>query len=134
MDQDIKELYFGQRLWINRIRFYKDQLAILQKNLDKLVKYFPHPEVMSEVEQYQNKIIVYSDVADRLIKDYKILRNKTSELNGHSVAEDHLSIRNVHYDLKIKADGFIKFFEDLKNDFLVFYTSHNLSENHTNKK
>ncbi|NLJ06560.1 MAG: hypothetical protein GX437_02700, partial [Sphingobacteriales bacterium] len=55
MEQDIKELYFDQRLWINRIRFYKEQLVILQNNLDKMVKYYSHPELMAEVEQYQNK-------------------------------------------------------------------------------
>jgi len=130
MDTDIKELYFGQRLWINKMRFYKDQLAILQNNLDKLVKFFPHPEVMSDVEQYQNKIIVYNDVADRLIKDYKMLRNKTNELNGSAILEDQQQLLSVQIEMENKASNFVRYFDELKNDFLIFYTSHNLSENH----
>lgn len=131
MDQDIKELYFGQRLWINRIRFYKEQLAILQNHLDKMVKYYSHPELMAEVEQYQNKIIVYNDLADHLIKDYKELRNQILELSEKDKSfPDQSDLLTLTEKINLKAQNFITFFEILKDNLLEFYTSYHLSENH----
>ncbi|HPD64723.1 MAG TPA: hypothetical protein P5050_08795 [Bacteroidia bacterium] len=131
MEQDIKELYFDQRLWINRIRFYKEQLVILQNNLDKMVKYYSHPELMAEVEQYQNKIIVYQDLADRLIKEYKELRNQVQEFDGNEISSfNRQHIDAINKEINTKAKNFISFFEMMKDDFLEFYTSHHLSENH----
>ena len=128
---DINELHFDQRLWINKIRLHKDELSILQENLDKMVKYYSNEEFMSEVEQYQNKIIVYREVADRLVKDYKILRNKVIDLNGSANdMEERIKIDNANADLKNRAAVFLNFLGDLKDNFLNFYTTFHISDNH----
>ena len=128
---DINELHFDQRLWINKIRLHKDELSILQENLDKMVKYYSNEEFMSEVEQYQNKIIVYREVADRLVKDYKVLRNKLIDLNGSaSDTEERLKIDNANADLQNRAAVFLNFLGDLKENFLNFYTTFHISDNH----
>lgn len=128
---DVNELQFDQRLWINRIRLHKDELSILQKNLDKMVKYYSSEEFMSEIEQYQNKIIVYREVADRLIKDYKILRNKIIELNGSAKgSEEGVKLDTVNHDLSNRASEFLNILDDLKDNFLSFYTTFHVSDNH----
>jgi hypothetical protein len=128
---DVNELHFDQRLWINKIRLHKDELDILQENLDKMVKYSSNEEFMSEIEQYQNKIIVYREVADRLIKDYKILRNRIIELNGSAKgSEEGQKIDNANIVLSNRASEFLNFLGDLKDNFLTFYTTFHVSENH----
>jgi hypothetical protein len=117
--------HFELRLWINRIKFYKEQIDILQNNLDQMVKYYFNVEVMAEVEQYQNKFIVYHEVADRLIKDLKGLRNNLIEDKDYE---------SKFHTLQAKAEGFIKFVDDLKCNFLYFYTSHYISDNHALRK
>ncbi|MBT3302846.1 MAG: hypothetical protein HN921_04035 [Bacteroidetes bacterium] len=128
---DVNELHFDQRLWINKIRLHKDELVILQENLDKMVKYYSNEEFMSEIEQYQNKIIVYREVADRLIKDYKILRNKIVELNGSAQgSEEGIKLDNANKELSNRAAEFLDFLGDLKDNFLNFYTTFHVSDNH----
>lgn len=129
-DVNLEDLHFEQRLWINKIKFYKEQIDILQKDLDKMVKYYYDPEAMAEVEQYQNKFIVYHEVADNLIKDYKNIRNRINEF----VDDQDGDFKQEIVDLKNKACEktmeFLSFIEELKDNFMLFYTSYYVSENH----
>ncbi len=128
---DANERVYDQRLWINKIRFLKEELDIVQKNLDKMVRYYGNEEFMSEVEQYQNKIIVYQEVADRIIKDYKMLRNKLVEMNGSNDAPEEVGrLHEIKTEMDIKAERFVGFLHELKENFLAFYTSYHLSDNH----
>jgi uncharacterized coiled-coil DUF342 family protein len=129
--QKLADLHFDQRLWINRIKFYKAELDILQTYLDQIVKYYSNDELMSEVEQYQNKIIVYREVADRLIKDYKGLRNRISDLSdSKSLDSENEEIVHDQEEILNKAKGFVEFVTELRDNFLVFYTSYHMSDNH----
>ncbi len=125
-----KDLHFNQRLWINKIKFYKNQINILQSDLDKIVEHYFDKELMGEVEQYQNKFIVYTDLANRLIKEYKLLRNKIAKINGNGSIEIQEEISDKRISLKKKTAGFVDYVEDLKENFFIFYTSYYLSENH----
>jgi len=132
---DATERVFDQRLWINKIKFHKDELSIIQKNLDKMVKYYGNDEFMSEVEQYQNKIIVYHEVADRIIKDYKVLRNKIIEINGSKqLPEEVEKLARIKAEMDDKAVRFVGFLQELKEAFLAFYTSYHVSDNHVFRK
>jgi hypothetical protein len=124
----IQDLYFEIRLQINIIKFHKQQLDILQNNLDHMVKYYEGSEIMSEVEQYQNKFIVYREVADRLIKSQKYLRNNLPDPTENNEVDD--MYLNEFTKLKTKVDDFIAFIEELKDAFIFFYTSYHVSENH----
>ena len=128
---DANERVYDQRLWINKNRFLKEELDIVQKNLDKMVRYYGNEEFMSEVEQYQNKIIVYHEVADRIIKDYKMLRNKFGEINSSNDALEEVGrLHEIKAEMDIKAERFMGFLQELKENFLAFYTSYHLSDNH----
>lgn len=126
---NLTDLHFEQRLWINKIKFYKEQINILQSNLDRMVKFYYDAEAMAEVEQYQNKFIVYGDVADNLIKSYKAIRNKIAEnedQNETLLAE----INEMKSGVCKKTKEFLSFIDELIDNFLIFYTSYYVSENH----
>jgi len=130
----LDELHFEQRLCINRIKFYKQQINILKENLDQLVKYYYDKEFMWEVEQYQNKFIVYQEVAERLIKEYKALRNKIIQANGNATDAFREEIESEQILVKKRAKSFVKILEELKENFFLFFTSYHISENHVFNK
>jgi hypothetical protein len=126
-------LHFDLRLWINKLKHTRAELNILQCNLDKLVKHYFNPESMMEVEQYQNKIIVYSELADRLIKEAKCLRNKVADFGKTEISViDEDEIPEIQQALIEKITSYFNYVEDVKNNFLHFYTTCYISENHVN--
>ena len=126
-------LHFDLRLWINKLKYTRAELNILQCNLDKLVKHYFNPESMMEVEQYQNKIIVYSELADRLIKEAKYLRNKVAEISRIDIPViNEEDIPEIQQILIEKITSYFYYVEDVKNNFLHFYTTCYISENHVN--
>jgi hypothetical protein len=130
---NLDDLHFDLRLWINKLKHTRAELNILQCDLDKLVKHYFNPESMMEVEQYQNKIIVYRELADRLIKEAKNLRNKVAEIGKtETTAFDEDDISSIQISLIEKISSYFHYVEDVKNNFLHFYTTCYISENHVN--
>jgi len=125
-------LHFDLRLWINKLKHTRAELNILQCNLDKLVKHYFNPESMMEVEQYQNKIIVYRELADRLIKEAKNLRNKLAVVCKIELPVIDDEIPETQQILIEKITSYFYYVEDVKNNFLHFYTTCYISENHVN--
>ena len=125
-------LHFDLRLWINKLKHTRAELNILQCNLDKLVKHYFNPESMMEVEQYQNKIIVYSELADRLIKEAKNLRNKLAVVSKSEISVLDDEIPETQQILIEKITSYFYYVESVKNNFLHFYTTCYISENHVN--
>jgi hypothetical protein len=126
------DLHFDLRLWINKLKHTRAELNILQCNLDKLVKHYFNPESMMEVEQYQNKIIVYSELADRLIKEAKNLRNKLAFVCKTDIPVINDDIPETQQILIEKITSYLYYVENVKNNFLHFYTTCYISENHVN--
>jgi hypothetical protein len=130
--QNLDGLHFDLRLWINKLKYTRAELNILQCNLDKLVKHYFNPESMMEVEQYQNKIIVYSELADRLIKEAKFLRNKLAVVSKADLPVIDDDIPENQQILIEKITSYFHYVESVKNNFLHFYTTCYISENHVN--
>lgn len=130
---DLDGLHFDLRLWINKLKYTRAELNILQCNLDKLVKHYFNPESMMEVEQYQNKIIVYSELSDRLIKEAKNLRNKVADVSKSDISDDRDDdIPAIQQVLIEKITNYFHYVDSVKNNFLHFYTTCYISENHVN--
>ena len=130
--QNGEALRFELRLWINKIKFNKAQLETLQRYLEKIVKHFGDVELMAEVERYQNKFIVYRDVADKLVKEFKYLRNRISEMTEEEKHDVQLKQRILDdkNNQILRSQSFINILEEVKENFIYFYTSNYLSENH----
>ena len=123
---------FELRLWINKIKFNRAQLDTFQRYLEKIVKHFGDIEMMAEVERYQNKFIVYRDVADKLVKDLKSLRNKLADISpkDSSAIESKAIIKEEKEKHIKRSQAFLNIVEELKESFIYFYTSNYISENH----
>lgn len=130
--QNGEDFLFELRLWINKIKFNKTQIDTFQQYLEKMVRHFGDFEMMAEVERYQNKFIVYRDVADKLVKEFKHLRNKIMEMTNEEKASDAFKAKIAEEKESYinRTKSLFLIIEEVKNSFVHFYTSNYISENH----
>ncbi len=124
------DIFFEQRFLINKIKFYKNQISILQGFLEMMVKYTVGEECMFEVEQYQNKFIVYTEVGDRLIKEYKMVRNKIREIEISGDETEKEKVMKFYKNLHKRTTEYFDFITTMSEDFLMFYSLYHKTDNH----
>lgn len=116
----IDELHFEHTLWINQLKFYKDELKIYQKRLGEIASKNNKPEVLAKIESFQNKFIRQNDIIDTL----------NHEINAHEaklVAAAKANPTAIDHQLFDSHDGhidqiniFVEIFNELKADYTRF--------------
>ena len=116
----IIDLHFELNLWLNELKFYKDEIQIFNNRLEEIVSKNNTVEIMSEVEHFQNQYIRQSEVLDELrheIKQHENIIEK--EATDNSVPFDHHYVED-HAELRSQIEQFKKIYADLKRDFMNF--------------
>ena len=52
----LQDLHSDHQLWLNTLRFCKDEITIFEHRLEDIAKREPASEVMAELEHFQNQI------------------------------------------------------------------------------
>ncbi len=125
-----KDVFYNIRLNINRLKLHKAIVKELQGYLEKMVKYSLGQECMFEVEQFQNKFIVYSEVADRLIKELKLVRNRLRDIEEGQINESVDIPMSFYKSVQKRTKEYFDFVNTLAEDFLKFYSLYHKSDNH----
>ncbi|HRH38723.1 MAG TPA: hypothetical protein PK760_10280 [Flavobacteriales bacterium] len=113
----IGELHFDHMEWLNSLRFYKEDLTILEQRLEDIVKHNTKNEVMAELEHFQNQFIREREVIDELRHDIKQHENLLEkESKEHPIAIDHRLFVD-HTDLRDRMATYEKLFRELKADY-----------------
>ncbi|MDX1667434.1 MAG: hypothetical protein R3350_09405, partial [Saprospiraceae bacterium] len=118
---DIKDLHFEHTIWRNELKFFKQEVSIFEKQLEKLVKETPAKDAMAQLEQFQNNFIRQKEVIDELSHHIKVHEREISEReesNG-GVFEDDI---DQHLEMRDRMITFRKIYNELKNDFFQFLT------------
>lgn len=106
--------------WVKELAFYKDELKTFQNRLEEVVKSNNKPEVLAEVEHFQNQFIRQNEVVDILRHEFKQFDNVvTDNVVSNPVASDHRKIE-VPSTLIDQHDTFLKIYKELKEDFEKF--------------
>lgn len=106
--------------WINKLFFYKDEIAIMQKRLEEIVKANTTKEVLAQVEHFQNQLIVQRNNIDTIKHDVNINESHLEKnINDNPVAVDHRKVED-HKEEREKVEAFEKNFLELRNDLKVF--------------
>ena len=88
----IGDLHFDHMEWLNALRFYKEDIGILEHRLEDIVRRNTKNEVMAELEHFQNQFIREREVIDELRHDIKQHENLLEkESKDHPIAIDHLA-------------------------------------------
>ena len=116
----LKDLHFEHRLWMNELKFYKEELKIFEHRLDEIVVKNTTKKVLARLEQFQNKFIrqrdVIRDLKHRVKAHEKHLARYAKE---YPVAVDHVYFED-HTTLRDEMLYYRKMFSELKETFLRF--------------
>ena len=118
----IGDLHFELNLWINELKFYKDEIKIFNGRLEEIVNKNTSMEVLKELEHFQNQYIRENEVIDELRHELKQHENiLEKESKDHPVAIEHRYFED-HTELRDQVNQFNKIYAELKEEFMRFLT------------
>lgn len=113
----ISDLHFDHVEWLNALSFYREDIGILEHRLEDIVRRNTKPEVLAELEHFQNQFIREREVIDELRHDIKQHENMLErESKEHPIAIDH-RLYVDHTGLRERMATYEKLFRELKSDY-----------------
>lgn len=115
------QLHGDYQLWNKELRFYHEELTILQKHLDGQIARNTSLQLSDEASLFQNQFARMGDLLAILLHDLKYALASMSIIakNGMSVELSSFSVRD-HWQLGQKITGFKNDFETLKHKYKMF--------------
>ena len=114
----LQDLHSDHQLWLNTLRFCKDEITIFEHRMEDIAKREPASEVMAELEHFQNRYIREREVIDELRHDIKQHENHLEKFAiEHPVAVDHVLFTD-HAGFRDRVDTFEKLYHELKVEFM----------------
>ena len=114
----LQDLHSDHQLWLNTLRFCKDEITIFEHRLEDIAKRNTVTEVMAELEHFQNRYIREREVIDELRHDIKQHENHLEKFAiEHPVAVDHVLFTD-HSGLRDRLSTFEKLYHELKVEFM----------------
>lgn len=116
----IADLHYEHRLWLNELKFYKEELSILQERLGEIVSKNTNNEVEAGVESFQNRLDLQrkhiSEIKHRIKKHETFLSEFAKD---HPIAIDHVHFSD-HTDIRENFERFRELYQEMKHDFNRF--------------
>ncbi len=106
--------------WTKNIAFYKDELKVLTKRLEEIVKKNNGQTVMAEAEHFQNQFIVQANNIDELKHAIGNHSNKTAQDSKEHAGRIKTMLVLEHEELQKKMDEQEKLFQNMRRDFNKF--------------
>jgi hypothetical protein len=116
----IYQLHEDHNLWLNKLAFYKDELAVMQKHLSAAAEKNTKKEMFALVEHFQNQLIVQDEQVDtllHLVKEHESSLEKAA--NKRPVAIDRQPFED-HVAQREAMESFEKIFNDLRKEMAAF--------------
>ena len=97
----IDDLHFEHAHWMRELRFYKDELKFFTDRLEEVASRYTSMVVLKELEQFQNNLLIESNILDELIHDINEHEHYLASFAienpvaiNHVVFEDHAPLRD----------------------------------------
>jgi alpha-amylase/alpha-mannosidase (GH57 family) len=116
----IPSLHFDERLWLNQLEFYMDELKIFQDRLDEIASDYTDKDVKIQIEQFQNRFFIQHDEIKKLQHDIHYLGRVLARFEEDALNEVDERTAEEHYRLEERMDRFIELFNDLRKEFRAF--------------
>jgi hypothetical protein len=114
----LTEQHVAYREWLNRLAFYKDELKIMQNRIAEIAERNTKPEILKQVEHFQNMLIIQKNQIDRLRHDIDKQEEELVSLAlKNPVASDHRRVE-IHPEQKQKIELFEKIFNELRHELI----------------
>lgn len=116
----IDELFFENKLNLNQLQFYKQEIEILKHRLEEVAAKNNKTDVMANVEQYQNQFIRQMEVNDELRHKINLhQQHLTGYAKENPVAIDHV-LFDTNDALQAEMDSYTKLYSEMKENFYRF--------------
>ena len=117
----LSDRHFELNLWLNELKFYKDEIKIFNHRLEDIVSHESKREAMQHLEHFQNQFIRQEEVIDVLKHEVKQHENVLEKVasSGDDLDDSNLEQQN---DLRDQVKQFKKIYYELKNEFMTFLT------------
>ncbi len=116
----LKDLHFEHRLWLNELKFYKEELGIFEHRLDDLVKRNTVKKALARLEQFQNKFIHQKEVIHDLKHRIKAHEKQLAVFaEGYPIAVDHHHFTD-HVSLRDEMADYREIFSEMKESFMRY--------------
>jgi hypothetical protein len=115
------EVMHGEhREWLNRLEFYKEDLAILRKRLEEVASKNTSREVMAQVEHFQNQFIIQRNEIDEFRHAIKEHENELQAVINHNPVAINRQRISDHPEHRERMDRFEKLFQEFRLELLLF--------------
>ncbi len=105
-----------------KLDFYKDEIKIFKNRLEEIVSKNNQTECLSELEKFQNQLIIQRNIIDELKHKVNVDEDRLlDEIKKNEVAIDHRSIENHSIESE-EMLSFEKNFHELRHDINLFFT------------
>ena len=120
----IPKLHTEYADWMDELTFYKEEIKIFERHLEKLTKHNYNTEMMAGVEHFQNAFICQKEVIDLLKHNLHISERQLSAFVKEVCGMGLSSIKmDNHSELRTEMQTFRKLFSELKVSFRQFESS-----------
>ncbi len=110
--------------WLNKLFFYKEDIAIMERRLEEVTKANTSKELLAHVERFQNQLIIQKNNIDEL--KHLVTQNESkleAEVIRNPVAVDHRTVPS-HSEEKESIESFEKNFNALRKELRDFLFKH----------
>ncbi|WKK65684.1 hypothetical protein [Lutimonas zeaxanthinifaciens] len=118
------DLHFEHENWNRELLFWEDELISFQNRLDELVLRWTAREVLTEVEKFQNHIIVHREAIVSIKNQIEL--HETNMADHYKRDEDVLNkdLVSKHELLRYKIEIQRNLFNEFKGNFFRFLTKY----------
>lgn len=118
--QKLYEQHSENAEWINKLNFYQDELAIMQKRVSEIAAKNSSKEVLSLVEHFQNQLIIQDKNIDDIKTSIHVNENVlVNNVNQNPVAVDHRSVPDHSKERELMG-AFEQNFNNLRHELNAF--------------
>lgn len=102
--------------WLNTLSFYSDEIKVLEGRLGEVVLKNNSQEIRSQIEHFQNQLIIQRDQIDRIKHEINLGESAlVAEVNRNPVSVDHRKVAD-HSVLRDQVGTFKNIFEALRKE------------------
>jgi hypothetical protein len=116
----LSDLHYEHNLWSNELRFYKEEIAILEGRLKEIISKNTDHEAEAGVESFQNRFDLQRDHISEL--KHRIKKHEQYLVNyaeNHPIAIDHVHFTD-HTALREDMERFTELYQEMKKSFNRF--------------
>lgn len=114
------EIHQNFTTWMKNLAFCKDELGTWQNRLDEVAAKNNNPEILRQVEQFQNQFIRQREVMDLLSHDLKLADAALAQNAAENPVASDRRLFDQPEGLQDQVATFEKLYGELKTDFEKF--------------